>query len=103
MKHSLRSYDEKMKNEIKTTVFADCKNEQEYKEIKGESAFSTVFEYRVALRKAVNECRLQGHLPEIVVCDKDGYCEFLKKNNTANSDAYVAAKFAGTLNAVPEY
>ncbi|MBE6366239.1 MAG: hypothetical protein E7053_10950 [Lentisphaerae bacterium] len=90
-----------MKNEFKTIVLADYENEQEYKEIKGASAFPTIFEHRQALRNAVNECRSQDYLPEIVTCDKKGYYEFLKKNSAENSqksiEAYIVAKYNGKL------
>lgn len=90
-----------MKNEFKTIALADYENEQEYKEIKGTNALPTIFEHRQALRNAVNECRAQGCLPEIVVCDKKGYYEFLKKNNAVNSqksiEAYIVAKYDGKL------
>ena len=83
---------------MEKAVLPDFANYDEYKKIKGIFAFSSLEEHRKALEQTKKELEKQGFKVEIVLCDLNGYFDFLKRRNLKNSPqnvtTYICAKAA---------
>lgn len=83
---------------MEKAVLPDFANYYEYKKIKGNFAFSSLEEHRKSLEKTKEELEKQGFNVEIVLCDLNGYFDFLNRRNLKNSPqnvtTYICAKAA---------